>query len=57
MKTRLGAQRYNNKLHKIFEYARKQEEAKEKAFQELLKLVSPGGMINFISEKLKNIPQ
>lgn len=55
IKTATGAQRYNNRMNKIFETYRKQEEAKDKAFQELLKLVSPDGMINFVTEKLAKL--
>lgn len=49
------AQRHNRMLETTFETYRKQEEAKDKAFQELLKLVSPDGMINFVTEKLKTV--
>lgn len=51
-----GAQRRNNRHDAIMESYKKHEAAKNKAFEELLKLVAPSGMISFVTEKLKNLP-
>ena len=55
IKTATGAQRYNKRMDAIFDHYKQSEAAKEKAFQEMLKLVSPEGMINFVTEKLKKL--
>jgi hypothetical protein len=52
-KTQLGEQRYNNRMDKIFENYKQSEAKKEAAYQEMLKCLTPEGIVNYCTEKLK----